>query len=192
MNPKEHSFKFYSDPAHGWLEMPLEVINELEMEMFQISEFSYYDKKTDFVYVEQDCDLINVKTKYERKFNQKLLVPERVVHIELDENNFIRKLDPYATYTSECISTRSVNDVLNAECIFPFSVENKEILDSKNQKLALVKTFLKFYNSNNSLLDEKLKSDILWFGTGLTPCEFEACKLTAEDYFKKGYKGDEL
>jgi len=114
MNPKEHSFKFYSDPAHGWLEMPLKVIKELEMEMFQISEFSYYDKKTDFVYVEQDCDLINVKT------------------------------------------------------------------------------ILKFYNSNNSLLDEKLKSDIIWFGTGLTPCEFEACKLTAEDYFKKGYKGDEL
>ena len=86
MNPKEHSFKFYSDPAHGWLEMPLKVIKELEMEMFQISEFSYYDKKTDFVYVEQDCDLTNVKTKYERKFNQKLLVPERVVYIELDEN----------------------------------------------------------------------------------------------------------
>jgi len=113
MNPKEHSFKFYSDPAHAWLEMPLKVIKELEMEMFQISEFSYFDKKTDFVYVEQDCDLTNVKTKYERKFNQKLLVPERVVHIELDENNFIRKLDPYATYTSECISTRSINDVLN-------------------------------------------------------------------------------
>ena len=178
MNPKEHSFKFYSDPAHGWLEMPLKVIKELEMEMFQISEFSYYDKKTDFVYVEQDCDLINVKTKYERKFNQKLLVPERVVYIELDENNFIRKLDTYATYTSECISATPVED--------------QDILDGKNQKLALVKTFLKFYNSKDSLLDEKLKSDILWFGTGLTPCEFEACKLTAEDYFKKGYKGDEL
>ena len=191
MNPKEHLFKFYSDPAHGWLEMPLKVIKELEMEMFQISEFSYYDKKTDFVYVEQDCDLTNVKTKYERKFNQKLLDPERVVHIELDENNFIRKLDPYATYTSECISTRSINDVLNGECIFP-TPEEQDILDGKNQKLALVKTFLKFYNSNNSLLDEKLKSDILWFGTGLTPCEFEACKITAEDYFKKGYKGDEL
>jgi len=178
MNPKEHLFKFYSDPAHGWLEMPLKIIKGLEMEMFQISEFSYYDKKTDFVYVEQDCDLTNVRTKYERKFNQKLLIPERVVYIELDENNFIRKLDPYATYTSECISTTPVED--------------QDILDGKNQKLALVKTFLKFYNSNNSLLDEKLKSDIIWFGTGLTPCEFEACKLTAEDYFKKGYKGDEL
>ena len=41
-------------------------------------------------------------------------------------------------------------------------------------------------------LDEKLKSDIVWFGTGLTPCEFEACKSTAEDYFRKGYTGDEL
>ena len=38
---------------------------------------------------------------------------------------------------------------------------------------------------------EKLKSDIVWFGTGLTKCEFEACKSTAEDYFRKGYTGDE-
>ena len=178
MNPKDHIFKFYSDPAHGWLEMPSKLVKELNMGICQISEFSYYDKKTDFVYIEQDCDLINVKREYEKKFNQKLLEPDRVVHIDLDENNFIRKLPPYVTITSECISARPIESV--------------ELIDKKDQKLALVKTLLQFYNSTNSKLDEKLKSDIVWFGTGLTKTEFEVCQNVAKDYFNKGYTGDEL
>ena len=177
-NPKDHIFKFYSDPAHGWLEMPSKLVKELNMGFAQISEFSYYDKKTDFVYIEQDCDLLNVKREYEKKFNQKLLDPERVVHIDLDEDNFIRKLPPYVTITSECISARPIPP--------------EEVLDNKDQKLSLVKTFLQFYNSSDSKLDEKLKSDIVWFGTGLTKTEFEACQTVAKDYFMKGYKGDEI
>ena len=177
-NPKDHIFKFYSDPAHGWLEMPSKLVKELNMGFAQISEFSYYDKKTDFVYIEQDCDLLNVKREYEKKFKQKLLDPDRVVHIDLDEDNFIRKLPPYVTYTVECHSATPI--------------EPKEILDKKDQKLALVKTFLQFYNSSNSKLDEKLKSDIVWFGDGLTKIEFEVCQNVAKDYFNKGYTGDEL
>ena len=178
MNPKNHIFKFYSDPAHGWLEMPSKLVKELNMGFAQISEFSYYDKKTDFVYIEQDCDLLNVKREYEKKFKQKLLDPDRVVHIDLDEDNFIRKLPPYVTYTVECHSATPI--------------ESKEILNKKDQKLALVKTFLQFHNSTNSKLDEKFKSDIVWFGTGLTKTEFEVCQNVAKNYFMKGYKGDEL
>ena len=177
-NPTDHIFKFYSDPAHGWLEMPSKLVKELNLGICQISEFSYYDKKTDFVYIEQDCDLINVKREYEKKFKQKLLCPERIVHIDLDENNFIRKLPPYVTITSECISAKPIPSV--------------DLIDKKDQKLALVKTLLQFYNSTNSKLDEKLKSDIVWFGDGLTKIEFEVCQNVAKDYFNKGYKGDEL
>ena len=180
MNPKDHIFKFYSDPAHGWLEMPSKLVKELNMGFAQISEFSYYDKKTDFVYIEQDCDLLNVKREYEKKFKQKLLDPDRVVHIDLDENNFIRKLPSYVTYSVECISTT------------PIEPSEQEILYKKDQKLALVKTLLQFYNSTNSKLDEKLKSDIVWFGDGLTKIEFEVCQNVAKDYFNKGYTGDEL
>ena len=178
MNPKDHIFKFYSDPAHGWLEMPSKLVKELNLGICQISEFSYYDKKTDFVYIEQDCDLLNVKREYEKKFEQKLLDSSRLVFIDLEEDNFIRKLPPYVTITSECISARPI--------------EPKEILDKKDQKLALVKTLLQFYNSTNSKLDEKLKSDIVWFGSGLTKIEFEVCQNVAKDYFNKGYTGDEL
>ena len=180
MNPKDHVFKFYSDPGHGWLEMPVSIVRELNMGMCQISEFSYYNKKTKLVYIEKDCDLLNVKREYEKKFKQKLLDPDRVVHIDLDENNFIRKLPSYVTYSVECISTT------------PIEPSEQEILYKKDQKLALVKTFLQFYNSTNSKLDEKLKSDIVWFGTGLTKSEFEVCQNVAKDYFMKGYKGDEL
>ncbi|BCV08570.1 MAG: hypothetical protein CM15mL8_500 [Caudoviricetes sp.] len=169
MNPKDHIFKFYSDPAHGWLEMPVSIVEELNMGMCQISEFSYYNKETKLVYIEQDCDLLNVKREYEKKFNQKLLDPDRVVHIDLDEDNFIRKLPSYVTYSVECISARPIPP--------------KEKIDNQDQKLALVKTFLQFYNSTNSKLDEKLKSDIVWFGTGLTKNEFEVCQNVAKNYF---------
>ena len=178
MNPKDHIFKFYSDPAHGWLEMPSKLVKELNMGICQISEFSYYDKKTDFVYIEQDCDLLNVKREYEKKFNQKLLDPDRVVHIDLDEDNFIRKLPSYVTYSIEVHSAKPIPP--------------EEIIDNKDQKLALVKTFLQFYNSSDSKLDEKLKSDIVWFGTGLTKTEFEACQAVAKNYLYKGYTGDEI
>lgn len=178
MNPKDHVFTFFSDPAHGWLEMPVSIVKELNLGMCQISEFSYYNKETKLVYVEQDCDLINVKREYEKKFNQKLLDPDRIVHIDLDENNFIRKLPSYVTITSECISAKPIESV--------------ELIDKKDQKLALVKTLLQFYNSTNSKLDEKLKSDIVWFGDGLTKIEFEVCQNVAKDYFNKGYTGDEL
>ena len=122
MNPKNHIFKFYSDPAHGWLEMPSKLVKELNMGFAQISEFSYYDKKTDFVYIEQDCDLLNVKREYEKKFKQKLLDPDRVVHIDLDEDNFIRKLPPYVTYTVECHSATPI--------------ESKEILNKKRSEIS--------------------------------------------------------
>ena len=54
-----------------------------------------------------------------------------------------------------------------------------------HQKIALVETFINFYKSKDKALDEFLKSDIVWFATGLTMTEFEACKSVAEDLFMK-------
>ena len=53
------------------------------------------------------------------------------------------------------------------------------------QKIALVETFVNFYLSKSKVLDESLKSDIVWFATGLKMSEFEACKAVAEDLFRK-------
>ena len=54
-----------------------------------------------------------------------------------------------------------------------------------HQKIALVETLVNFYLSKDELSDKFLKSDILWFATGLTMTEFEACKAVAEDLFMK-------
>jgi hypothetical protein len=53
------------------------------------------------------------------------------------------------------------------------------------QKIALVETIVNFYLSKDELSDKFFKSDIVWFATGLTMTELEACKAVAEDLFMK-------
>jgi len=55
------------------------------------------------------------------------------------------------------------------------------------QKIALVETIVNFYLSKDELSDKFYKSDIVWFATGLTMSEFEACKSVAEDLFRKEF-----
>jgi len=53
------------------------------------------------------------------------------------------------------------------------------------QKIKLVETLVNFYLSKDELSDKFYKSDIVWFATGLTMTEFNACKAVAEDLFMK-------
>ena len=53
------------------------------------------------------------------------------------------------------------------------------------QKIKLVETLVNFYLSKDEVSDKFYKSDIVWFATGLTLNEFEACKSVAEDLFGK-------
>jgi len=59
------------------------------------------------------------------------------------------------------------------------------------QKIALVETFVNFYLSKSKVLDERLKSDIVWFATGLKMSEFEACKEIAQDLYIKEVSNNE-
>ena len=45
---------FYSDPSHGWAEIPISLINDLGIGQ-KISHYSY--KNGNFAYLEEDCDL---------------------------------------------------------------------------------------------------------------------------------------
>ena len=47
------SFTFHTDPGHGWLEVPLLVLQELGINE-DISSYSYTDGQN--VYLEEDCD----------------------------------------------------------------------------------------------------------------------------------------
>ena len=53
------------------------------------------------------------------------------------------------------------------------------------QKIALVETLVNFFLSKDEISDKFYKSEIVWFATGLTMSEFEACKSVAEDLFIK-------
>tara|TARA_B100001248_G_C27261527_1_gene398663 strand:- start:71 stop:262 length:192 start_codon:yes stop_codon:yes gene_type:complete len=53
------------------------------------------------------------------------------------------------------------------------------------QKIKLVETLVNFYLSKDKESDKFYKSEIVWFATGLTMNEFEACKSVAEDLYNK-------
>ena len=53
------------------------------------------------------------------------------------------------------------------------------------QKIKLVETFVNFYLSKDEVSDKFYKSDIVWFATGLTMTEFNACREVAQDLFIK-------
>ena len=54
-----------------------------------------------------------------------------------------------------------------------------------HQKIALVETLVNFYLSKDEVSDKFYKSDIVWFATGLTMTEFNACREVAQDLFIK-------
>jgi len=58
---------FYSDPAHGWLEVPISLIDDLGIGG-NISQYSYI--KGDRAYLEEDCDLSLFMTAYQAKGGQ--------------------------------------------------------------------------------------------------------------------------
>ena len=47
------TYRYIQDPSHGWIEVPLE---ELENIAYKISRYSYMNPKTGKAYLEEDCD----------------------------------------------------------------------------------------------------------------------------------------
>jgi hypothetical protein len=47
-------FTFYSDPGHGWLQVPHKIIDDLGISS-KITHYSYRDQEC--AYLEEDCDL---------------------------------------------------------------------------------------------------------------------------------------
>lgn len=47
------NFRFISDPGHGWIEVPMKLIEVLGIKS-KISAYSY--RKGDMAYLEEDCD----------------------------------------------------------------------------------------------------------------------------------------
>jgi hypothetical protein len=77
------TYRYISDPAHGWIEVPLE---ELESIGYKISRYSYMNPKTGKAYLEEDCDAAI--------FIKKLKDTDTSYEIKevYQENTFIRNL----------------------------------------------------------------------------------------------------
>ena len=77
------TYRFISDPGHGWLEVPRAELNSLGI-AHKISEYSY--QKGELAYLEEDCD-------FARFAAAKEAAGQPLEYRELyQENTFIRNL----------------------------------------------------------------------------------------------------
>ena len=49
-------YKFFHDPAHGWLEVDIQELQDLNIDD-KISSYSYQSEERGKAYIEEDCDL---------------------------------------------------------------------------------------------------------------------------------------
>jgi hypothetical protein len=85
MNTATQPFVFLSDPGHGWLRVPLALVNELAIGD-RISRCSYRDDE--FAYLEQDCDAAEFLGAWTGAGHR--TEPLREIHS--DRDSFVRQL----------------------------------------------------------------------------------------------------
>jgi hypothetical protein len=81
------TFTFYADPGHGWLEVPRDLLHELNI-ADDISRYSY--QRLDKVFIEEDGDFV--------KFARAMRAAGRefkVVETHTNGNSFVRSLPSY-------------------------------------------------------------------------------------------------
>lgn len=81
-------YTFYSDPGHGWLQVPLSKLFELGIEK-KISSYSYLDSGQ--AYLEEDCDYAVFHDAFKRAHG----VPPEYKEISVDDRSHIRNFFHY-------------------------------------------------------------------------------------------------
>jgi hypothetical protein len=76
------AYMFHTDPAHGWLQVPLDEVKSLGI---QVSAYSYRDDK--FAYLEEDCDA----PKFMKALGEEVAIYEK----HTDNDSFVRNLNQY-------------------------------------------------------------------------------------------------
>jgi hypothetical protein len=78
-------YKYYTDPGHGWLEVPVEELQRLNL-IGKLSASSYVSNNRKLAYLEEDCDMgLFFKARGEEG------VDMETIHSNTD--SWIRKLD---------------------------------------------------------------------------------------------------
>lgn len=73
----EKTFPFISDPAHGWVRVPMSVLKELGIES-DITSYSY--RKGGIAYLEEDVDAMTFIDAFKKKFGVKPKFVEKIVN----------------------------------------------------------------------------------------------------------------
>jgi len=79
-------FFFHSDPGHGWLQVPMNLIDDLGLRPL-ISHYSYRDPTNTYAYLEEDCDA----PKFIKVYGETYGTPE-VEFVSSSRDSFIRSL----------------------------------------------------------------------------------------------------
>lgn len=90
----KRKFDFYSDPGHGWLKVPVSLLEKLGI-AGKITSYSYL--RGDFAYLEEDCDVGTFISAYKEATGD---YPKCRPHIA-DKSSRIRS---YLSYRANCFA----------------------------------------------------------------------------------------
>ncbi len=86
---KKLELVFYSDPSHGWVAVPISLLEQLNIKN-KFSTYSYISRDKTTAYLEEDCDAgLLIRTLENKK------VPYTVRTVNCNQDSFIRKLPRY-------------------------------------------------------------------------------------------------
>ena len=86
-------FTLHEDGSHGWLEVSYKDITDLNIQN-EISEWSYINRTTEKIYLEEDCDLTLFLNEFQKQYEYK---PE-ILEGKWYEESPIRKLPCYTSW----------------------------------------------------------------------------------------------
>lgn len=66
---------YYTDPAHGWLHVPAEVLTALNLTPTHFTKYSYLGREG-ALYLEEDCDMTRFLRIYEKACGERPIIKE--------------------------------------------------------------------------------------------------------------------
>lgn len=96
--------KFYEDPGHGWLEVPVAELKQLGI-LGEITPFSYVSRDGKLAYLEEDCDLSTYARA--RGFSVGMAKWGEPIERVYQENTFIRGLPSIAVIQKRVAARRT-------------------------------------------------------------------------------------
>ena len=107
-------FIFHEDASHGWLEVSYKDVIDVDIHN-EISEFSYINRTTEKIYLEEDCDYTLFMNAFQNKYGYKPLEVNGRYH----EISPIRDLPRYIGWQFNLywnpLEGKQLRDYLNSE-----------------------------------------------------------------------------